>query len=164
MSNIQGIIFDDGVLYRHGENGSSEWLEDGDEKKDGRYIGEIDNGEPNGQGAITYSDGGMYVGEWENGKYHGHGTFTYPDRTRYKLENNNMYEQDQEIPIFCLLNKYVGDWKEGKKHGQGTYYFSWGGKLVGEFKENKAWNVAEYDKDGNIIEMWVNGEMESIKI
>ena len=45
MSNIQGIIFDDGVLYRHGENGSSEWLEDGDEKKDGRYIGEIDNGE-----------------------------------------------------------------------------------------------------------------------
>ena len=42
--------------------------------------------------------------------------------------------------------------------------FSWGGELVGEFKENKAWNVAEYDKDGNIIEMWVNGEMESIKI
>jgi len=59
MSNKQGIIFDDGVLYRHGENGSSEWLEDGDEKKDGRYIGEIDNGEPNGQGAITY------MGEWE---------------------------------------------------------------------------------------------------
>ena len=75
-----------------------------------------------------------------------------------------MYEQDQKIPIFCLLNKYVGDWKGGEKHGQGTYYFSWGGELVGEFKENKAWNVTEFDKDGNIIEMWVNGEMESIKI
>ena len=49
MSNKQGIIFDDGVLYRHGENGPSEWLEDGDEKMDGRYIGEIENGEPNGQ-------------------------------------------------------------------------------------------------------------------
>jgi len=33
-----------------------------------------------------------------------------------------------------------------------------GGKLVGEFKENKAWNVTEFDKDGNIIEMWVNGK------
>ena len=164
MSNKQGIIFDDGVLYRHGENGSSEWLEDGDEKKDGRYIGEIDNGEPNGQGAITYSDGGMYVGEWENGKYHGHGTFTYPDRTRYKWEYLHMYEQDQKIPIFCLLNKYAGDWKDGEKHGQGTYYFSWGGKLVGEFKENKPWNVTEYDKDGNILERWVNGEMESNKV
>ena len=164
MSNIQGIIFDDGVLYRHGGNGSSVWLEDGDEKKDGRYIGEIDNGEPNGQGAITYSDGGMYVGEWENGKYHGHGTFTYPDRARYKWEYLYMYEQDQKIPIFCLLNKYAGDWKEGEKHGQGTYYFSWGGELVGEFKENKPWNVTEFDKDGNIIEMWVNGEMESTKI
>ena len=53
----------DGVLYRHGENGSSIWLEDGDEKKDGKYIGEIENGEPNSQGSVTYSDGGMYVGE-----------------------------------------------------------------------------------------------------
>ena len=115
MSNKQGIIFDDGVLYRHGENGSSVWLEDGDEKKDGRYIGEIDNGKPNGQGAITYSDGGMYVGEWENGKYHGHGTFTYPDRTRYKLENNNMYEQDQEIPNFLFIKQVCWELERGRK-------------------------------------------------
>ena len=54
MSNKQGIIFDDGVLYRHGENGSSVWLEDGDEKKDGRYIWGIENREPYGQGAVTY--------------------------------------------------------------------------------------------------------------
>mgnify|MGYP006864742055 CR=1 FL=1 len=38
MSNKQGSIFDDGVLYRHGENGSSEWLEDGDEKKDRKSV------------------------------------------------------------------------------------------------------------------------------
>ena len=45
MPNKQEFIFDDGVFYRHGENGSSVWLEYGDEKKDGRYIGEIDNGD-----------------------------------------------------------------------------------------------------------------------
>ena len=91
MSNKQGIIFDDGVLYRHGENGSSEWLEDGDEKKDGRYIGEIDNGEPNGQGSITYSDGGMYVGEWENGRM---GSITVMEHSLILIEqgiNGNTY-------------------------------------------------------------------------
>ena len=36
----------DGVLYRHGENGSSVWLEDGVEKKDGKYIGKIENWKP----------------------------------------------------------------------------------------------------------------------
>ena len=36
----------DGVLYRHRENGSSVWLEDGDEKKDGKYTGEIGNWKP----------------------------------------------------------------------------------------------------------------------
>ena len=116
----------DGVLYRHGENGSSVWLEDGDEKKDGKDIGEIENGEPNGQGSVTCSDGGMYVGKWKYREYHGHGTFTYPKRTRCEWEYT------------YVGSKYVGDWKEGGKHGQGTYYFSWGGKLIGEFKENKA--------------------------
>ena len=82
----------------------------------------------------------MFVGEWKNGKYHGHGTFSYPDRTRCEWEH-----------------KYVGDCKKGEKHGQGTYYFSCGGELVGEFKENKPWNVTEYDKDTNIIQKVVNG-------
>ena len=36
----------DGILYRHGENGSSIWLEDGDVKKDGKYTGEIENWKP----------------------------------------------------------------------------------------------------------------------
>ena len=36
----------DGVLYRNGENGSSVWLKDGDEKKDGKYTVEIENRKP----------------------------------------------------------------------------------------------------------------------
>jgi len=158
MSSSQGILF------LRNENEEFKWFEHGDEDKDGKYVGEIEYGEPNGQGTYTLSDGYKYEGEWKDGNEHGQGSLTYPDRTRYKWEYKNMYEHDQEIPIFCLLNKYAGDWKEGEKHGQGTYYFSWGGELVGEFKENKPWNVTEFDKDGNIIEMWVNGEMESIKI
>jgi len=78
-----------------------------------------------------------------------------------------LYGQTKKTGVLYLWKNgtnYMGEWKDGKKHGQGTYYFSWGGELVGEFKEDKPWNVTEFDKDGNIIEMWVNGEMESIKI
>ena len=32
-----------------------------------------------------------------------------------------------------------------------------GRKNVGEFKDGNIWNVRYYDKNGNIIEKWVNG-------
>ena len=78
-----------------------------------------------------------------------------------------LYGQTKKTGVLYLWKNgtnYMGEWKDGKKHGQVTYYVSWGGELVGEFKEDKPWNVTEFDKDGNIIEMWVNGEMETIKI
>ena len=31
-------------------------------------------------------------------------------------------------------------------------------KYIGEWKDNKRWNVVRHDKDGNIIEKLVNGE------
>ena len=43
------------------------WYEDGDEKKDGKYVGEIENMKPNGQGTHTYSNEKKYVGEWKGG-------------------------------------------------------------------------------------------------
>ena len=43
------------------------WYEDGDEKKDGKYVGEIENRKPNGHGTHTYSNGKKYVGEWKAG-------------------------------------------------------------------------------------------------
>ena len=39
----------------------------GDRKKDGKYVGEIENRKPNGQGIHTYSNGEKYVGEWKGG-------------------------------------------------------------------------------------------------
>ena len=39
MSNSQG------VLFLRDENGEQKWFENGDENNDGKYIGEIGNGE-----------------------------------------------------------------------------------------------------------------------
>jgi len=43
------------------------WYENGDSKKDGKYVGEIENRKPNGQGTHTYSNGEKYVGKWKDG-------------------------------------------------------------------------------------------------
>jgi len=55
------------VLYGRLGNGELGWYEDGDEKKDGKYVGEIENRKPNGQGTHTYSNGEIYVGKWKGG-------------------------------------------------------------------------------------------------
>jgi len=61
-----------GVLFLRNENEEYKWFQDGDEDKDGKYVGEIEYGEPNGQGTYTLSDGYKYAGEWKDGNEHGH--------------------------------------------------------------------------------------------
>ena len=56
-----------GVLFFINRNRIVGWHEGGDEKKDGKYVGEIENLKPNGQGTHTYSNGKKYVGEWKGG-------------------------------------------------------------------------------------------------
>ena len=64
------------------------------------YVGAEKDGEPHGQGTMTWNYG-EYVGEWKEGKQHGQGTYTYPDG-----------------------HTFIGQWVKGKKHGQGAMY--WG--------------------------------------
>ena len=40
------------------------------------YIGEVVNGQPHGQGTLTWPSGNNYVGGWKGGRRHGQGTFT----------------------------------------------------------------------------------------
>ena len=56
-----------GVLFFINRNRIVGWYEDGDEEKDGKYVGEMENRKPNGQGTHTYSNGEIYVGKWKGG-------------------------------------------------------------------------------------------------
>ena len=63
MSSIQG------VLYLRNENQELRWFGDVEpEAGDGKYVGQIKNGEPCGHGTFTYPNGEKYVGEWKDGK------------------------------------------------------------------------------------------------
>ena len=110
------------------------WSQNGVEDKDGRYLGEIVTGVPNGQGTYTFPDGKKYVGKWKDGKYNGEGIFTRP-----------------------IGSKYVGEFKDGERNGQGISTSYLGFKFEGEWKKNKPWNGILYDKDGKITSKYLNG-------
>ena len=120
-----------GVLFlRDGNNGIG-WYKSGNEENDYKYVGEIKNGEPNGQGTITYPSGSKYVGEVKDGFENGQGTKTWL-KGIYKGQ------------------KYVGEWKNGRNHGQGTKTYSYERKYVGEWKdgfENGQGTETWFDKE-----------------
>lgn len=72
-------------------------------ENESKYVGEMSNGEPNGQGTETVWDGTSYLGEYKDGKKNGQGTETY---------------KDKELGVY---GKFKGEWKDGKVWN-GTYY------------------------------------------
>jgi len=79
-----------------------------------RYIGELKNGQPHGQGTFTWPNGEKYVGEWRDGQRNGYGRFFWPGG-----------------------DKYFGQFRNNRKHGQGTLTFANGRQYVGEFKDGQ---------------------------
>ena len=107
-----------GVLYKSNWNG--EWFDISSTryksvnwKKDGKYVGEIDEGVPNGLGILIFPDGRKYVGEFKYGNWNGQGTYTYPDGSKEVGEwnggihwNVKVYDKNGNI-----TEKYVnGKW------------------------------------------------------
>ena len=103
-------------------------------KKNGTLIGKFENGE------WIVSLGVLYLGK-RNGK------------VGYYTEKWEGVESEDNRDF----SKYEGEIKNGKPNGQGESTFPDGRKYVGEFKDGELWNGIFYEKNGNIIEKWVNG-------
>jgi len=112
-----------GVLYRRLVNGKWGWYKSGNEKKDGKYVGEIENGVPNGQGTLTKPNGVMYEGEFRDGYRNGQGTYTWSDGDMYEGEFKDGKRNGQGTLTFSNGNKYLGKFKNGIFNGQGTFTF-----------------------------------------
>ena len=111
-SPLFGQTEETGILFHREENGKYGWYENGDEYNNRKYVGEIENGKPNGQGTETSPDGTKYVGEWKDDKRSGQGTYTYSSG-----------------------DKYVGEWKDDKPWN-GTGYDK-NGNILGKFVNGK---------------------------
>ena len=93
-----------GVLYQNETSSGLVWKTFGNEKLQPKYEGQVENGIPNGQGALTSSDGSKYVGEYKDGSWNAQGTYTWSDGDKEvgewkknKLWNGTMYDKDGNI-------------------------------------------------------------------
>ena len=149
-----------GILFRQSEkNGIEAWYEDGDEKKESNYVGDITNGKPNGQGTETSPEGETYEGEWKDGKKEGQGKFIQVDGSKYIGEWINGERNGYGTLTSSNGTKYVGKWKDGKKNGQGIFTSSAGSRYVGEFRDDKrnGYGTFTWPDGGKYEGEWKNG-------
>ena len=110
---------------------------------EGRYIGEIRNGKPHGEGKITYkdSDGAgrlSYEGTWQNGIQHGAGTMIWKNGSKYEGDWDN-YVWNGQGKYFDASSgqRYEGRFKNDKYNGKGTWFSADGDRYVGDFVNDK---------------------------
>ena len=124
--------------------------------EDGKYVGEIKNGVPNGRGKLFYKgnlEGDIYEGEFKNGDPDGKG--------KYCHRNGNIYVGDfvkdkaDGRGIFYCNNgdRYEGEFKSDAREGKGIWYFANGDRMMGDYsKDRPVGKHAVLQKDGNILQ------------
>ncbi len=78
------------------------------------YIGEMEFGQPSGNGKMKYANGDLYTGEWKNGRQNGVGKYRFADGLTYECR-----------------------WVDGKKNGKGFVTYSSGKRIEREWKDDK---------------------------
>ncbi|RTZ83783.1 MAG: hypothetical protein DSY96_07340, partial [SAR324 cluster bacterium] len=142
-----------GVLYFKKVNGKFGWFENGNDKKDWKYIGEIKNGKPNGIGVLS-STFGKYSGELKNGMQHGQGTYTY--KSGRKRVGEFRKGKPWNVKSYDKNGKIETEWVKGiklKKVAQetGVLYFKKVNGKYGWFKngdDKKDWIYVGEIKNG----------------
>ena len=107
----------------------------------GRYIGEIVNGLPEGQGILYADDGSRYEGGWKNGKLEGKGIAYLNNGDRYEGDWKNGLKEGKGIYYYNREpykgDRYEGEYKNNKQEGKGILYYNNGDKYEGDFKKGK---------------------------
>ncbi len=104
------------------------------------YIGDWENGLPDGTGLAEFSDGSYYDGKWIKGKRSGYGDSHFPNGDFYSGDWNDDTFNGEGTYISEDGFEYNGLWKEGLQHGFGQYSYN------------------GFDYTGNWEDGWINGE------
>ena len=116
------------------------------EYENGKYVGEILNGEKHGFGTYYWDSGSRYVGKWVNGRMTGPATRYFAGGDKYVGQYLNDKMSGPGTYYFIGGDKYVGQFKNGNFHGQGTYFYSGGGSWSGEWRNDKKTENGSYNK------------------
>ena len=100
-----------------------------------RYVGDVQNGQPNGQGEMAYADGSRYTGQFRDGLRDGQGQMALTDGLIYDgaFERDSINGQGRLTwPDGAI---YTGDFIDGKRTGQGVYQWPSGSRYEGRFDD-----------------------------
>ena len=100
--------------------------------KEDKYIGELKDGKPHGQGTATYVDGDKYVGDYKDGERTGEGTIFWDNgdkQLKGKWENGELefvgssfYYTSSKDSIFEITSeKNIRECKKGIKKFEKRY-------------------------------------------
>ena len=101
-----------------------------------QYEGEFHKGQMHGKGTYDFFNGAKYEGEWMNGLYEGYGKFYYTDGGSYEGEWKNADKHGYGKQIAVEGDIYEGEWFEDKRQGSGKYVYANGDVYEGEFLQN----------------------------
>ena len=79
---------------------------------------------------------------------------------QFEPESSSSLHKHKGYEEFYVIDgeSYSGEWKDGKYDGYGTYTLADGRKGVGEFRNDKPWNITNYDSFGHVTGNWIEGE------
>ena len=70
---------------------------------------------------VEIQKGVFYTGEWLDGQMDGYGVFTWSDGRKYEGEYVDDKKHGQGTYVWADGRSYTGGWKDGKQDGQGLY-------------------------------------------
>jgi hypothetical protein len=92
-----------------------------------KYIGEIKDSKPHGDGIWIFKSGLRNEGVWKDGK------FLRIKKLNFKQKDT--FDNDgQKILRYTNGDKYIGELSNGLPNGRGTYTYSYGDKYEGDFR------------------------------
>ncbi|GEM_PF-4643861 len=102
-----------------------------------KYMGDFQNGKPNGKGILFCANGSKYIGHWQDNMQQGEGKFTFNEGHEYLGQFKRSQFHGKGIMRFANGDVYDGDWQANKQEGLGTYAFHTGDRYEGRFREGR---------------------------
>jgi hypothetical protein len=92
---------------------------------------------------VSYSDGLKYSGLWQDGQPCGQGTLTYENEATYVGDIKNRQPDGYGRMTYRDGSEHIGGWKSGQPHGHGILVSANGFATISVFEEGKK-KVAEH--------------------
>lgn len=109
------------------------------------YVGDLNaQGQLEGQGRMTWTNGDEYDGEFVAGLFHGKGTFVSGDSGTYKGDYVRGYMEGRGVLIYPDGGHYEGEFAANQFDGKGRLVYSSGDIYEGDFTNGKMSGVGQW--------------------